>query len=947
MPPSWPLESRDIVCEESSEHGPVTVTVRPAAVNEYLRGRPNKISTTRFSLLTWLPKSLFIQFQRVANVYFLIVSILVCLPFSPVMWASTALPFCGVLLWTALKDLYEDRKRQRDDDEMNLQTCLRFDLRTKKFVPIKYQEVLVGDFILSFAEDSFPADMMVLAADGGQAFISTMSLDGETNLKERRAPALCSAVTSCKIASGTAYFGKMGTASTIDIGVASQVLEVDAAHLEADEADRIRRFSYNEKACDSQEMRLVRKPSQEDMRAHAKLEAEALAAAFVLRQGLEVKLDMPKVAISEFNGSVSLTAATPAAKRRMAQLKVAEESFLSSENFVPRGCKLQQTVWLLSVVAYTGPESKVWMNSAEVEAKTSNLQVALNRCVLGLVVTLFVFCLYSASMGQAIGEDAGADFPKRFVIYWIILYQIVPISLYVVFEMVKLLLGIAINRDPDMVDPTTGVHAVARTTDLVEEMGQVEHIFSDKTGTLTQNEMRFARCYIRGKDPGDFRPGFKEEETRAAPVGGHEGFASGLLPCGVLESQKILRDSRNPHCQDFLAFFLCLAVCSDVQVEYEGEGTKPKYEGSSADEVAFLEASHEAGVSLQARVAMPGSSGAELEIKRPDGSCQAAKILCTLPFDSDRKRMTVVCEYEGGLLCVTKGADMVMAPLCSGIDEDVWDQLKAYSNLGLRTLVIAHKALDRAEFEEWQLEYESARNASSADRDRLMTECSAKMEHSLKLAGITALEDRLQDGVPEAIATLKAMGIQIWMLTGDKTETAIEIASQCSLLLKDQKLIKLVDAKSDEDCIAMLQAAHAHLCSKANEGEALVMDGAFLLRVSRIAEGDAATAVPKSLMPHMSKSAEREAEAKLLAAGEWQMLVELATSASACVCCRLSPRQKRSLVEMVKHRGGGRTITLAIGDGANDVAMIQGAHVGVAVRGREGTQASSPDDRSG
>jgi len=169
--------------------------VDPPAVNEGQGGYPNRVSTTRFTLATWLPKSLFAQFQRVANIYFLFVSVIVCIPDGPMAWPATVLTFLGVLLWTALKDLYEDRRRKRDDDAENLRRCMRYNAQTCSFEEVNWKDVLAGDILLSFADEAFPADVLLVRAAGGQAFISTVNLDGETNLKERRAADLLSAIT--------------------------------------------------------------------------------------------------------------------------------------------------------------------------------------------------------------------------------------------------------------------------------------------------------------------------------------------------------------------------------------------------------------------------------------------------------------------------------------------------------------------------------------------------------------------------------------------------------------------------------------------------------------------------------------------------------------------------------------------------------------------------------
>jgi len=788
-------------------------------------------------------------------VYFLFVSILVCMPFSPTMASSTAVPFACVLLWTALKDMYEDLRRRRDDEAENSRLCWRYDAATSSFVNVQWRQVLVGDIVLSFQDEAFPADMVIVGAAGGQAFISTANLDGETNLKERRAVDVCSIFAQCLPAEKV---GKM---------------------------------------------------EQAEVRSRAGLIVDLL-----LQQQFQAALDEPKVGPTNYGGTAQLNAVSESVRQTMSYQKVDSKILMNFEHFVPRGCLLRNTPWLLSVAAYVGDESKARLGVGLPAAKISNLQVQLNSCVKGLLCLLCTVCIYAAIMGRAMGDDdSGDDFFVRFLIYWIILYQIVPISLYVCFEVLKLILGFQINSDPMMVYEPTGQGALARTADLVEELGEVQHIFSDKTGTLTQNEMRFARCCILGKDLGDFRP--VEPTPRISASSGSRSASKEAVEDGVAEARRIMAHADDQLYEETQRFFLCLALCHDVQVETGEEDGKLRYSGSSPDEVAFLEATQQVGMALRARRPTPGSSGAVLEIEGPAGNMRVA-VICQVPFSSDRKRMTVVCEhFDGRILCITKGADNVMGSLCEGgaIGESSLQCIDSYARLGLRTLVIAWKELDHKFFEDWRTRFEAAKSLGVDEREQRMAVCAAELEHSLKFCGISAIEDRLQDGVPQAIAMLKAMGIRMWVLTGDKTETAVEIARSCSLISPDMEIVYLVGCTSTEEAVRCLQQNLDNLRkSTPAGGTALVLDGSLV----------------------QSVLASEDAKA---------LLHKLALISLSCVCCRLAPQQKRALVQIIKDRDSS-VITLAVGDGANDVPMIQGAHVGVAVRGKEGCQAVQASD---
>lgn len=828
---------------------PSASIVTPADVNARRGHRPNRISTVRFPspvILTWLPKSLFAQFMRVANVYFLGVSILVCMPFSPTAWSSTALPFACVLLWTALKDLYEDFRRRRDDTAENLRRCLRFDRESRRFVEIAWQEVLCGDVVLTRQDEVFPADLLILSSDSGRAFISTANLDGETNLKERRPPAACLSAMTTPTPSETGDVPTIATQTTYT-----------NHHME-----------------------------------------EAIAGQ-AFDKKLRVDLDEPKIGFDEMGGTAAFSGGE--------QLDLGQ-TVLYSDHFCPRGCVLRNTQWLISVVAYVGDETKSRLNVATLDTKMSNLQVYLNSCIKGLVGSLVIFCCYAALMAQVVGTDDGfGDFAVRFCKYWIILYQIVPISLYVCFEIVKLFLGAQINLDKQMVDPDTGLNAIARTADLVEELGQVQHVFSDKTGTITQNEMRFARCCIDGQDLGEFRPPSASANGESTKTVAHSETE------GVMAARRILKDKSNKLCEETQRFFLCLAACHSAQVETSKDGDI-LYTSSSPDEVAFLDAARSVGVALRAQRLTPrdGIAAVEMQIEGPHG-VMPLTVLSMVPFSSERKRMSVVCEVDGELMCITKGADTVMGPLCNGtLGDSVMKQIDGYAKLGLRTLVVGWKSVDRSFLSAWQLRLESARGASADVREEKLEQCARELEHSLRFSGVSAIEDRLQEGVPAAMSMLKAMNIRIWVLTGDKIETAVEIARSCRILGDTTVLINVTNATSSTNVLRLLRDGKAE-AEALNSGDvALVMDGSSMKYATETAEGA-------------------------------QLIFEVGMLCKSCICCRLAPQQKRRLVSIVRERDSTR-ITLAIGDGANDVPMIQGAHVGIGVRGKEGAQAVQSSD---
>jgi phospholipid-translocating P-type ATPase (flippase) len=848
------------------------IRAEPAALHDPRGGQPNKIRTAKFTITTWLPKSLFAQFQRVANIYFSFIVILVLFPWSPKDPKSKILPFGMVLLWTALKDLHEDSRRRRDDALENNQKTRVFDLKgdrngtynvhnVKKFVSTSWADIKVGDVIIVEADKAFPADLLLLHAGGSyEAFISTISLDGETNLKERRPPSICDNFTS----------------------------------------------EVNLRASGSQKFDLAKATDQA-----VKLMHEMHTSHF------SCKVGAPEVAVQDIRGSLFSN-------------QQPDMCPIAINNFLPRGCTLRNTSWVLALVLFVGDETKTRLNNAQAKGKVSNMQKYLNQCVWGLLIGLAVVCSYAATM-SALQEDtfsfccSDESWMVRLGIFCVTFYHVVPMSLYVVFEMLKLfVLGYQVNSDKQMVDPVTKEPAVARTTDLIEEMGQINFVFSDKTGTLTKNEMVFARACVEGKDVGDFRR--KENEREA------EGVVK--VKHGITSPETC----DTPYWKDVHWFFTCLATCHSVQVQMndtsvqeashatggtaanssprsdETEAARSRYLGMSPDEVALVEASAQVGIVFEKRLRQGGASGStssEVTLTCPDGGTQVFSIMYELEFNSDRKRMSVVMRHSNEIYVVTKGADSVMEPLLTeNFNATYQDHLKQYSQCGLRTLVVAYKKVDKTAFKTWEREYKAAQNILSTDKDAKVDEVAAQLETEMNLVGITAVEDCLQDGVPDTIKNIKEAGVRVWVLTGDKTETAVDIARSCNLFADGTTLAYATEATTEALALEKLQAAKHKLEGIANAG--LVLDGRTI----------------QYCLP--------SEECKTL-------IFELGMASRSCVCCRLTPLQKRNLVELVRDRDK-QTITLAIGDGANDVPMIEGAHLGIAVRGKEGAQAVQVSD---
>ena len=247
----------------------------------------------------------------------------------------------------------------------------------------------------------------------------------------------------------------------------------------------------------------------------------------------------------------------------------------------------------------------------------------------------------------------------------------------------------------------------------------------------------------------------------------------------------------------------------------------------------------------------------------------------------------------------------------AAIFEHCFQHVNDFASEGLRTLLYGYRYMDEEEYRAWKKIYIDA-STSLVNRQEMIEKAGAIVERDLELAGATAIEDKLQEGVPEAIDKLRRAKIKLWMLTGDKRETAINIGHSCRLI-KDYSSITILDHELG-DVGQSIAAAILEVSNGLVAHSVVVVDG---LTLSQITASDPLR----------------------------KLFVSLAILVDTVICCRASPSQKASLVSSIRHKVG-HAITLAIGDGANDIAMIQEAHVGIGITGKEGLQAARTSDYS-
>ncbi|KAF6198785.1 hypothetical protein GE061_006807 [Apolygus lucorum] len=451
---------------------------------------------------------------------------------------------------------------------------------------------------------------------------------------------------------------------------------------------------------------------------------------------------------------------------------------LGPERVLLRGAMLRNTSWIFGVVIYTGHETKLLMNSTKAPLKRSTIDKATNTQVLMLFFLLVFLCLVSSLYSELwtrehkvgywyLGMDAEGKYTRNFgfnFLTFIILFNnLIPISLQVTLEVVRFVQATFINQDLDMYHEESNTPAMARTSNLNEELGMVKYIFSDKTGTLTRNVMEFKKCSVAGKI----------HDYQDSP-------ASASEPSIIKDMKK--NDANGKVVMEFLKM---MAVCHTVIPEKLASG-EIVYHASSPDERALLQGARDYGFVFDTRT--PN----HVEILCL-GQREKYEILNVIEFTSARKRMSIICKNpQGKYLLYCKGADSViyerLAKKSQAYKEETLKHLEEFASAGLRTLCFGMVELSADQYQDWANTYRTA-SVAMVNRELKVAEAAELIEKDLILLGATAVEDKLQDEVPETIAALAKAGINIWVLTGDKQETAINIGYSTRLLTQTSQMI--------------------------------------------------------------------------------------------------------------------------------------------------------------
>ena len=726
----------------------------------------NKIRTSKYTLLTFLPIALFYQFNNAFNLFFLVTAIITAIPqISTITPVSAVAPFIVVLLISLIKEGIEDYRKYKNDKIAN--NSLSIIYKSPSFNEIKWYEMEVGNIIKIFKDEIIPADVLVIKTshENGFCYLQTSNLDGETTLKPREA-----------------------------INYSQNKISLDNY---SNDINSI--FDCENNNC-------------------------------------FIEIDQPNRNIYEAEGTIFFRS---------------EKFYFDIKNILLRGGRLKNTDFVYGIIVYSGKETKLMKNINRSSLKISIIDRKLNYIVLYILAICICLCIICTIIGSIWREKnipnyeknelkadyilfyygkSKNDFLEIFRIFcanFITLNTFIPISIIIVNAVVKLLQSIVMEfLTPEYKkDPNDQVKCFS--IQLLEEIGMIKYIFTDKTGTLTQNEMEFKACSIftelfddENENVSDINlPVINQFENNIYTLNDstNKSFKSKISKSFSLNNLINILSQRNipinlknvTNCpfnnqvEAIEEFFLNIILNHDVLTEKNNETDILDFQGANPDEVTLVTAASEIGFTFISRE----QNIIKIKIKNHSISQENEKkyeILQKFDFTSERQRSSIIVKdlSDNKIKLYVKGSDKKILSNINefskiNILEKIKEDIDSFAKRGLRILCYSFKILDENSYKNWEKKYDELKYKSIKDKnlnsqlDKLIEE----IETDTILLGVSALEDKLQDFVKDDIQSFIDAGINVWMITGDKMDTAESIGHSCKLFDESTEIFKIIESK--------------------------------------------------------------------------------------------------------------------------------------------------------
>jgi phospholipid-translocating ATPase len=867
---------------------------------------PNVVSNAKYTAWSFLPLTLYNEFSFFLNIYFLLVALSQIIPYLRIGYMSTYIaPLAMVLTISIGKEAVDDIARRRRDAEANAEPYTVVSMAPKAISKgrsptserdsqKRSRDLKVGDILKLHKNQRLPADVIIL-----KSIPNDVNFGDVTEALQLRAESLPEQAGGTQGEEAEGSIQLRTKDATADDGQVSGETFIRTDQLDGETDWKLRLPSAL---------------------------SQTLSLADFKR--LKIKAGAPDKKVNDFVGTIELNTMGEAAydphiahdaspSRRVDP----QESDISSTQSAP--LTIDNTAWANTVIAsntttyaavvYTGRQTRSAMSTSPSRSKTGLLELEINTltkilCALTLTLSIVLVAL------EGFEPTNQKPWYVAIMIYLILFSTIIPISLRVNLDMAKTVYARFIERD-------TGIaNTVVRTSTIPEDLGRIEYLLSDKTGTLTRNEMELKKIHVGTVSYANeameevasyVRQTFSSQDLKPSPQSTalFTPSSAHLLQTSATTVTRTRREI-GTRVRDLV---LALGICHNVTPTTEEVDGKPvtAYQASSPDEIAIVQYTEQVGLRLVHRdrqsIALESTQTGRIAVK--------VKILEIFPFASDSKRMGIIVQFNTGLedqsyenevWFYQKGADTVMSSIVAAndwLDEETANMARE----GLRTLVVGRKRLSMQQYQSFSASYKEASLTLHNRESNMSSVVRTHLEHDLELLGVTGVEDRLQQDVKPSLELLRNAGIKVWMLTGDKPETARCIAVSSKLVSRTQQIHTVAKLRNRPQALASLDA----LRNRPTQSTALLIDGDSLT----------------TMLAHYRTE-----------------FISLAVLLPAVIACRCSPTQKSELALLIRTHTKKRTA--AIGDGGNDVSMIQSADVGLGIVGKEGRQASLAADFS-